>query len=212
MCTYNIYNENIISHSKCGTRYLNEQFNNHNNPPQIDAIKLIESIDFSKIKWVIIRNPFDHFLSAVDTLSNDFRYMSELHNVKPEDDLFLEVLRTFLMGDDDHWSPSFFKHIYILSKKVNLTLVHLKDLSNFMENEIKLSLVLYSKKHSSRNSNNGNEIEIKIDKLHPEMGIIMRNLLRDELYFYNKLIEENEIFKPFKLIKGNKIFKPFKII
>jgi hypothetical protein len=138
--------------------------------------------------------------------------MSELHNVKPEDDLFLEVLRTFLMGDDDHWSPSFFKHIYILSKKVNLTLVHLKDLSNFMENEIKLSSVLYSKKHSSRNSNNGNEIEIKIDKLHPEMGIIMRNLLRDELYFYNKLIEENEIFKPFKLIKGNKIFKPFKII
>jgi hypothetical protein len=200
MCTYNVYNENIISHSKCGTRYLNDQFNNHNNPLQIEAIKLIEGLDFNKIKWVIIRDPFDHFLSAVDTLSNNFKYMSKLHNVKPEDDLFLEVLRTLLMGDDDHWSPSFFKHIYILSKKVNLTLVHLKDLSNFMENEIKLSPVLYSKKHSSRNGDNGNEIKMKIDEHYPKMSNIISKLLKDELYFYNKLIIENKIFKPIKLI------------
>ena len=29
MCRYNIYNENIISHSKCGTKYLDELFNVH---------------------------------------------------------------------------------------------------------------------------------------------------------------------------------------
>jgi hypothetical protein len=126
--------------------------------------------------------------------------MSELHNVKLEDDLFLEVLRTFLMGDDDHWSPSFFKHIYILSKKVNLTLVHLNDLSDFIENEIKLSPIIKTKDHSSRNEDNGNEIKIKIDKLYPKMGKIMEKLLQDELYFYNKLIEENKIFIPIKLI------------
>ena len=202
MCTYNIYNENIISHSKCGSRYLNDifKFDNNSPPPQIEATQLIESGYFSKIKWVIIRNPFDHFLSAVDTLSNDFRYMSELHNVKLEDDLFLEVLRTFLMGDDDHWSPSFFKHIYILSKKVNLTLVHLKDLSDFIENEIKLSPIIKNKHHSSRNEDNGNEIKIKIDKLYPKMGDIMRNLIQDELYFYNKLIEENKLFNSKSII------------
>ena len=204
MCTYNIYNENIISHSKCGTRYLNDQFKLGFKfgiePPQIGATELIENGDFNKIKWVIIRNPYDHFLSAVDTLSNDFRYMSELHNVKPEDDLFLEVLRTFLMGDDDHWSPSFFKHIYILSKKVNLTLVHLIDLSDFIENEIKLSLIIKNEDHSSRNKDNGNEIKIKIDKLYPKMGKIMEKLLQDELYFYNKLIEENKLFNSKSII------------
>lgn len=200
MCTYNIYNENIISHSKCGTRYLNDQFKFDNDPPQIEATELIESGDFSKIKWVIIRNPFDHFLSAVDTLSNDFRYMSELHDVKLGDDLFLEVLRTFLMGNDDHWSPSFFKHIYILSKKVNLTLVHLNDLSDFIENEIKLPPVKKSKKHSSRNVNNGNEIKIKIDECYPKMSDIIRKLLHDELYFYDKLIKENKIFNSKSII------------
>jgi len=200
MCTYNIYNENIISHSKCGTRYLNDCFNYDNNPPQIEATQLIENGNFSKIKWVIIRNPYDHFLSAVDTLSNDFRYMSELHNVKPEDDLFLEVLRTFLMGNDDHWSPSFFKHIYILSKKVNLRLVHLNDLSDFIKNEIKLPSVVKSEKHSSRNGDNGNEIKIKIDENYPKMGDTMRKLIHDELYFYNKLIKENNIFNPNNIV------------
>ena len=29
MCRYNVYNENIISHSKCGTKYLDELFNVH---------------------------------------------------------------------------------------------------------------------------------------------------------------------------------------
>jgi hypothetical protein len=202
MCTYNIYNENIISHSKCGSRYLNDifKFDNNSPPPQIEATQLIESGYFSKIKWVIIRNPYDHFLSAVDTLSNDFRYMSELHNVKPEDDLFLEVLRTFLMGNDDHWSPSFFKHIYILSKKVNLRLVHLNDLSDFIKNEIKLPSVVKSEKHSSRNGDNGNEIKMKIDEHYPKMSNIMEKTLKDELYFYDKLIKENKIFNPKSII------------
>ena len=199
MCTYNIYNENIISHSKCGTRYLNDCFNYNNydnNPPQIEATQLIENGDFNKIKWVIIRNPFNHFLSAVDTLSNDFRYMSELHNVKPEDDLFLEVLRTFLMGYDDHWSPNFFKHIYILTKKTNLTLVHLHDLSNFIESELKLPPIIKNKDHSSRKSNNENEIERRIYEHYPKMGSVVTNLMVEELYFYNKIINENSVFNP----------------
>jgi hypothetical protein len=203
MCTYNIYNENIISHSKCGTRYLNDQFKFgfkfSNEPPQIGATELIENGDFNKIKWVIIRNPYDHFLSAVDTLSNDFRYMSELHNVKPEDDLFLEVLRTFLMGYDDHWSPNFFKHIYILTKKINLTLVHLHDLSNFIENELKLPPIIKDKSHSSRKSDNGNEIERRIYEHYPKMGHIAQNLINEELYFYGKIINENTVFNPIYL-------------
>ena len=203
MCTYNIYNENIISHSKCGTRYLNDQFKFGfkfgNEPPQIGATELIENGDFNKIKWVIIRNPYDHFLSAVDTLSNDFRYMSELHNVKPEDDLFLEVLRTFLMGYDDHWSPNFFKHIYILTKKINLTLVHLHDLSNFIENELKLPPIIKDKSHSSRKSDNGNEIERRIYEHYPKMGHIAQNLINEELYFYGKIINENTVFNPIYL-------------
>ena len=200
MCTYNIYNENIISHSKCGTRYLNDQFKLgfkfDIEPPQIGATELIENGDFNKIKWVIIRNPFNHFLSAVDTLSNDFRYMSELHNVKPEDDLFLEVLRTFLMGYDDHWSPNFFKHIYILTKKINLTLVHLHDLSNFIESELKLPPIIKNKDHSSRKSNNENEIERRIYEHYPKMGSVVTNLMVEELYFYNKIINENSVFNP----------------
>jgi hypothetical protein len=165
-------------------------------PPQIGATELIENGDFNKIKWVIIRNPYDHFLSAVDTLSNDFRYMSELHNVKPEDDLFLEVLRTFLMGYDDHWSPNFFKHIYILTKKTNLTLVHLHDLSNFIESELKLPPIIKNKDHSSRKSYNGNEIERRIYEHYPKMGHIAQNLINEELYFYGKIISENSVFNP----------------
>jgi hypothetical protein len=160
----------------------------------------LENGEYEKIKWVIIREPFDHFLSAVDTLSNDFEYMSKIHDVKPEDDLFYEVLKTLVMGNDDHWSPNFFKHVYILSKKVNLRFVHLNDLSDFIENEIKLPSVVKSKKHSSRNRDNGNEIKMKIDKDYPKMGNIIRNLIKDELYFYNKIIEENTVFNYNKIV------------
>jgi len=198
MGTYLVYNENIISHRKCGFRYLNEQFNYDSNPPEYQMTDFLENGKYEKIKWVIIREPFDHFLSAVDTLFNDFEYMNKIHDVKSKDDLFYEVLKTFVMGNDDHWSPNFFKHVYILSKKVNLTMVHLNDLTNFIQSEIKLLPVLKTNKHTSR-KNEGEEIKLKIDSYYPKMGNIIRNLIHDEMYFYNKLIEENNVFNPNKI-------------
>jgi hypothetical protein len=115
MCRYNIYNENIISHSKCGTKYLDELFNVHLEKGRKKNIKSpSELLNVNlNIKYVIIRNPKEHFLSAIDTLTNNEFYLESIYNIN---DNHVYNSMDILYNDlDQHWCPNYCKYVYMLS-------------------------------------------------------------------------------------------------
>jgi hypothetical protein len=199
MCTHNIYNDNILTHSKCGTKYLDELFNisweksgenNVKSPSELLNVNL-------NIKYVIIRNPKEHFLSAIDTLfSNEF-YLKSIHNIN--DNHVYNSMNILYNDLDQHWCPNYCKYVYILCNNKKITLVHLNDLSDFVEMELKMSKIEHTKSHGGRKKT-FEELENKCKEANPKLWELIEKTLEDELYFYDKLINENTTFKSKKII------------
>jgi len=199
MCRYNIYNENIISHSKCGTKYLDELFNVHLEKGRKKNIKSpSELLNVNlNIKYVIIRNPKEHFLSAIDTLTNNEFYLESIYTIN---DNHVYNSMDILYNDlDQHWCPNYCKYVYMLSNNRKITLVHLNDLSDFVEMELKMSKIEYTKSHGGRKKT-FEELENKCKEANPKLWELIEKTLKDEMYFFNKLLNENVIFKSKKMI------------
>ena len=62
-----IYNSSILVHYKCGTRFLDKQFNiteeSNKNRFSLDEL----SQNQNSIKYIVIRDPLDHLISAIYT-------------------------------------------------------------------------------------------------------------------------------------------------
>ena len=199
MCRYNVYNENIISHSKCGTKYLDELFNVHLEKGRKKNIKSpSELLNVNlNIKYVIIRNPKEHFLSAIDTLTNNEFYLKSIYNIN---DNYVYNSMDILYNDlDQHWCPNYCKYVYMLSNNRKITLVHLNDLSDFVEMELKMSKIEYTNSHGGRKKT-FEELENKCKEANPKLWELIEKTLKDEMYFFNKLLNENVIFKSKKMI------------
>jgi len=199
MCTHVIYNNNILAHSKCGTKYLDELFNipwEKSGEHNIKSPSELLDVDFN-IKYIIIRNPKEHFLSALDTLINNEIYVKSIHKV--HDDYISNSMNILYNDLDHHWCPNYYKYIYMLCNNKKITLVHLNDLSNFVEIELKISKIEYTNIHGGRKES-FEELENKCKKANLKLWNVIDKTLEDEMYFYNKLLNENEIFKSKKII------------
>lgn len=117
-------NGTILTPHKCGTKYLNKVFNVSG---QRNVIRLKDLHQFN-FKWLIVRDPYEHLLSALTTVYNS------RHDTLTLD----ELLDRLMNGLDPHWIPDFYKVILSYSSDHSLTLVKLSDLSSFVENELKL--------------------------------------------------------------------------
>jgi len=199
MCIHVIYNDNILAHSKCGTKYLDELFNVHLEKGRKKNIKSpSELLNVNlNIKYVIIRNPKEHFLSAIDTLTNNEFYLESIYNIN---DNHVYNSMDILYNDlDQHWCPNYCKYVYMLSNNRKITLVHLNDLSDFVEMELKMSKIEYTKSHGGRKKT-FEELENKCKESNPKLWELIEKTLKDEMYFFNKLLNENVIFKSKKMI------------
>lgn len=199
MCTHVIYNDNILAHSKCGTKYLDELFRipwEKSGQKNIKSPSELLNVDLN-IKYVIIRNPKEHFLSAVDTLTNNEFYLKSIYNIN---DNHVYNSMDILYNDlDQHWCPNYCKYIYMLCINRKITLVHLNDLSDFVEMELKMSKIEYTKSHGGRKKT-FEELENKCKEANPKLWELIEKTLKDEMYFFNKLLNENVIFKSKKMV------------
>ena len=100
---------------------------------------------------------------------------------------------------DQHWCPNYYKYIYMLCNNRKITLVHLNDLSDFVEMELKIPKIEYTNVHGGRKES-FEELENKCKTANPKLWELIEKTLKDELYFYDKLINENTTFKSKKII------------
>jgi hypothetical protein len=199
MCIHVIYNDNILAHSKCGTKYLDELFNIPWEKSGENNVKSPSELlnDNLNIKYVIIRNPKEHFLSAIDTLVNNEFYLKSIHNIN--DNHVYNSMNILYNDLDQHWCPNYCKYVYMLCNNRKITLVNLNDLSDFVKMELKMPKIEYTNSHGGRKET-FEELENKCKEANPKLWGLIERILKDELYFYNKLINENTIFKSKKII------------
>ena len=87
----------------------------------------------------------------------------------------------------------------MLSNNRKITLVHLDDLSDFVEMELKIPKIEYTNVHGGRKES-FEELENKCKNANPKLWELIEKTLKDEMYFFNKLLNENVIFKSKKMI------------
>ena len=199
MCNHNIYNDNILAHSKCGTKYLDELFGipwQNSGKKKIKSPSELLNVDLN-VKYVIIRNPKEHFLSAVSSMVENELYVKSIYKI--QDDILTNTMNILYNDLDRHWCPNYYKYIYMLCNNRKITLVHLDDLSDFVEMELKIPKIEYTNIHGSRKES-FEELENKCRNTNPKLWELIEKTLKDELYFYDKLIKENKIFNPKSII------------
>ena len=158
--------------------------------------RLVSNVDLN-VKYVIIRNPKEHFLSAVDSIIDDESYIKSIHKI--QDDMITNTMNILYNDLDHHWCPNYYKYIYMLCNNRKITLVHLDDLSDFVEMELKIPKIEYTNVHGGRKES-FEELENKCKNANPKLWELIEKTLKDEMYFFNKLLNENVIFKSKKMI------------
>lgn len=119
-------NGTILTPHKCGTKYLNRVFN-ITGSSNVIQYKDLFTYDF---KWLIVRDPYEHLLSAITTV----------YNTKHKSGGFNSTLLTrFIDGTDAHWNNTFYQCVLPHSLIHPFKLVELSNLTHFVEHELGLN-------------------------------------------------------------------------
>lgn len=115
-----LFDGRILAPSKCGTRYLRKVFNDVRFNINIHPIKTITNI--------VIRNPYEHFESAIHTEYSNYRGSSENIN---------HIIRGGISDNGiGHWNPNTYKFLYsIFLKNPKIKIIELNNLSAFLHSE-----------------------------------------------------------------------------
>lgn len=123
MVTIKIYDKIIVVPTKCGSRFCDEICRGVTSSPSLEELVHLNP------KFFIVRNPKEHFYSALNT-----EFTSELNNNKDKggmsyellEKVFSEVLRKLKNGTN-HYDPYFYKKLY--EKDLKIDFIDLKNLS-----------------------------------------------------------------------------------
>lgn len=113
-----LFDNRILAPSKCGTRYLRKFFSDKRFNINVDSI--------NNISHIIIRNPYEHFESAIHT--EYLNYVGEPEN-----------LHHIINGIVDkngigHWHPNTYQFLYsVFCKNNTIEVIQLDKLSLFLE-------------------------------------------------------------------------------
>ena len=182
---FKIYNGNILTQSKCGTRFLDKVFGTCEEIISLNS--LLEDEYKNRFNIVIIRDPREHLLSAISTTYDTY---GSIEN----------QLSVISKGYDPHWNPNLFKYLYIYGLKNKITILHLKDITNYIENVLKLGKHINEMPYQTVNKTDKKFME-NLLKNHGDVWKYIEYLLKIEYSFHNKLINENEIYQPKKELK-----------
>jgi hypothetical protein len=122
-----LYNDNIISFPKTGTRFLDEKLTFTGELTYVDLFTNEKYKD--KPLYIIMRNPKDNLIGAINV---SLRY-------DPTPTL-KETMENMLLNEDAHFNTNRFQMLSLYGKfNPNVTFVELNNLNNFLENIVKIS-------------------------------------------------------------------------
>lgn len=115
-----LFDNRILAPSKCGTRYLRKVYKDKRFDINIDNIE--------NITHIIIRNPYEHFESAIHT-----EYLNYTNNPQYINHIIYGAISKNGIG---HWHPNTYQTLYsIFLKNTKIKIIDLKDLSLFLKSE-----------------------------------------------------------------------------
>ncbi len=113
-----LFDNRILAPSKCGTRHLRKIFT--------DVRFDINRHDISNISHIIIRNPYEHFESAIHT-----EYLNYEGSIENLHHIIIGATSEIGIG---HWRPYTCKFLYsIFLKNRKIEIIQLNELSTFLE-------------------------------------------------------------------------------
>ncbi len=172
-----IFDGRILAPSKCGTRYLLNCWK---------GVQWNKSDNVEDITHMVIRNPYEHFKSAIHT--------EYYNNYKINPTIMNTLVKECLNGGVGHWNPNLYKVLYEVKKLNNdVKIIDLKNLSEFVKEEgfdIPFDETNYDW-HEHPNWKNKDEFWDIFKFMYPyEVEFIEKKLAMD-YELYEKLIEDN---------------------
>ncbi len=168
-----IFDNRILAPSKCGSRHLSKCFDS----------KRWDFDNYDSLTHMIIRNPLEHFKSAIHT---------EYYN----SDTDLQILIQNCITDKGigHWNPYTYQFLYkVLLSNPKIEVIELSNLSSFLISE-NYSLDYNQTEYDWSDIEdwmNKNEFYQKITESYPYEINLIKTKIDLEFYFYDKLIDKN---------------------
>jgi hypothetical protein len=180
---FHLFDNRILTTPKCGTRYLRQKWED----TEI-TFKKIQITGFSNIKYLIIREPFEHLKSAIHT---EFYNHKDLYSYDIID--FSNYLNKLLLrGEIAHWSYNMYEIMYWMYIKSNrkIKIIHLSSLTDFIKEQgydIEYVLSDYTF-NDSENWISKDDLFNKLLKNFPSQMQILLKQSDEQNIFYNKII------------------------
>ena len=120
-----LFNNKILTTPKCGTRYLRQRWGG-------EPFEYNQTTDFSNIKYMIVREPFEHLKTALHT---EFLNHSNIYGYPINLNVYLDKL--ILNKKAVHWSYHMYEIMYWMYVKSNkkIKIMHLSSLTDIMKEE-----------------------------------------------------------------------------
>jgi len=205
--TINIFEGKYLVLPKCGSRFFDEHLGNTRE--FIDLFELKDSKFVDKIKWIVLRDPFEYMKSAVHT-----EFINFWNGYNKKDNITEEDLFNYISKEDSqsHWHCHIFRELYlfILQFKKPPTIIMLNDLNHFVKNELKenystnFTKTNYDFSESKIYMSKDDLWDIYIKYNYPNEFEVFSKLLEGDVFFQNKLIELCPIYD-INFIKNNLI-------
>jgi len=154
---YQREDKRIISFLRCGHRTIKELKNDNglsffkNLPIGPEFVKIYNIYSYTGKTFFVIRDPFEHLLSAI-TFTMGINYNDSIdsngtfHLLDDEEKLQLTINEIFAQDSNFHWVDKRYQFMYKsiatnLYKEFNYEIILLKDLTQFLKNEFNVDKV-----------------------------------------------------------------------
>jgi len=180
-----LYNDNIISFPKTGTKFLAEKLTSTDDLTYQDLFTNEKYKD--KLFYIVIRNPKDNLISAIN-VSLGYEHNPTLK----------QTMECILLNKDVHFNTNRFQMLSLYNKfNKNIMFVELSNLSNFLENIVGLTpsnLIInqsFHRTHVVMTENN-------ISNDEPYLWSLFTTILEQETHLYNELINGKNVYRPIR--------------
>lgn len=170
-----IFDNRILAPSKCGTRYLRKVYTDSRFDINVQGV--------DNITHIIIRNPYEHFESAIHT--------EYLNYTNTPIDINHIILGASSKDGIGHWHPNTYQFLHsIFIKNSKIQIVELSNLSSFLKSEG--HLVDYVKSEYDWSNldewKSKDEIIMQLKLEFEDQFKIINQKLKTEFKYYTKLL------------------------
>jgi hypothetical protein len=119
-----IYNNTIIAPAKCGTRYLNKIW-------KYTEFKHMQYLKFPKVKYIVLREPISHLITAIHTETIEF-----INKYGKSNDYYHQLSNFIRPSAVNHWCVPFYEYLYYYRNKYgnDVQIVKLENLTELLKN------------------------------------------------------------------------------